>query len=156
MISALSQGALDGVMLLPLWQLELVFPGKWQRGQQPAEPLLFLTRGHRDGATIGTGVKHFKGVWVENHGVNFSERQHSLKRHIENNIVTSLKDWTFFQTTSRPSITLSIFFFCMGYAVIFGCCDLKYLRHSFTSCIFFYLSHNTQSLCIKIVYWSDV
>lgn len=65
---------------------------KVTEGTTAGRAFTFLTRGHCDGAAIGTGVKHFKGVWVENHGVDLSESQHSLKQHIENNIVTSLKD----------------------------------------------------------------
>jgi hypothetical protein len=64
------------------------------KGDNSWQSLYFplLTRGHCDRATIRTRAKYFKRVWVENHGVNLSETQHSLKQHIENNIVTSLKD----------------------------------------------------------------
>lgn len=162
MISAFFQETLEGVTsgvghtLPPLWQLELVIPGKWQRGQQPAEPLLSSQEAIVMGQPLELEWNILREFRLKIMGWIYLKANILWSNTLKIILWHPLKtERSFRPPLVRPSL-FQFFFFCMGYAVIFGCCDLKYLRHSFTSCIFFYLSHNTQSLCIKIVYWSDV
>lgn len=98
----------------PSWQLE---SGRRESNSWQSLHFLIFKRGHCDGTVIWTEMKNFKGIWVENHGVNLSESQHSLKQHMENNIVTYRK-----RLNIPPDHLLSI-------------------RHSFNLLVFFFLLH---------------
>lgn len=141
----------------PSWQLESAHSWKGRKESNSWQSLHFLIfqRGHCDGAVIWTEMKKFKGVWVENHGVNLSENQHFLKQHMENNIVTYHKDWAFLQTTSsiHHSFSPLVFFF-----LLHGLCYYLWLLWLKVFKAFFYILYIYlfESFYIKIVYWSDV